>query len=141
MSCYSGDTVPLRQVLPQCVILPPLLFPLCIDQLRSVLLETAVVVTEKELQPAVIAIDKWSASEKMVLNGGKCEVPIFSTNFHEANFQPAFIANNTRLLHNPLPKFLGFTLNRLLTFAPHTQNIPIKTAVRCRVVASLNSME
>ncbi len=71
----------------------------------------------------------------------KGEVPIVSTIFHEANLQPAIVAKNTRLLHNPQPKFLGFTLNRLLTFVQHTQNIPIKAAVRCRVVAFLTSME
>ncbi len=77
----------------------------------------------------------------MVLNADKCEVKFFSTNSHEANWQPTSIANNTRLHHNPQPKFLGVTLDRLLTFGPHTQRISTKAAARCRVLASLTSKE
>ncbi len=78
-------------------------------------------VAEKELQRAVTA----------VLNADKCEVALFSTNSHEANWQPTIIANNTRLHHNTQPKFLGVTLDRLLTFGPHIQNISTKAAARC----------
>ncbi len=67
---------------------------------------------------------------------------IFSpTNSHEANWQPTTIANNTRLLHNPQPKFLGVTLDRLLTLGLHIKNISTKAAARCRVLASLTSKE
>ncbi len=75
----------------------------------------------------------------MVLNADKCEVTFFSTNSYEVNWQPTIIANNTRLHHNPLPKFLGVTLDRLLTFGPHIQNIFTKAAARCGVLASLTS--
>ncbi len=75
-------------------------------------------VAEKELQRAVIAVVEWSTSKKMVLNVDKCQATFFSTNSHEANWQPTIIANNTRLHHNPQPKFLGVTLDRLLTFGP-----------------------
>ncbi len=76
-------------------------------------------VTEKELQRAVTAVADWSVSKEMVLNADKCEGTFFSTNSHEANWQPTIIANNTRLHHNPLPKFLGVILDRLSTFVPH----------------------
>ncbi len=46
----------------------------------------------------------------MVLNASKCEVAFLSKKIHEANWQPTIIANNTRLLHNPQPAFLGVTL-------------------------------
>ncbi len=98
-------------------------------------------VAEKELQRAFTAVAKWSTSKKMVLNVNKCEVTFFSTNFHEVNWQLTIIANNTRLLHNPQPKFLGVTLDRLLTFGPHTQSISIKAAARCRVLTSLTAKE
>ncbi len=77
----------------------------------------------------------------MVLNADKCEVTFFSTNSHEANWQPTISANNTRLHHNPVPKFLGVILDRLLTFGPHIQNVSTKAAARCRVLASLTSKE
>ncbi len=77
----------------------------------------------------------------MALNADKCEVTFFSTNSHEANWQPTIIANSTRLHHNPLPKFLGVTLDRLLTFGPHIQSISTKAVARCRVLASLTSKE
>ncbi len=68
-----------------------------------------------ELQHAVTAAFKWNTSKKMVFNADKCEVTFFSTNSHEANWKPIIIANNTHLLHNPRPEFLGVTLDRLLT--------------------------
>ncbi len=77
----------------------------------------------------------------MVLNADNCEVTFFSTNSHEANWQPTIIANTTHSHHNPLPKVLGVTLDRLLTFGPHIQNISTKAAARCRVLASLTSKE
>ncbi len=88
-------------------------------------------IAEKELQRAVTAVAEWSTFKKMVLNADKCEVALFSTNSHEAHWQPTVIANNTRLHHNPEPKFLGVTLDRLLTFGPHIQNISTKAAARC----------
>ncbi len=77
----------------------------------------------------------------MVLNADKCEVTFFSTNSHKANWQTTISANNTRLHHNPLPKFPGVTLERLLTFGPHIQSISTNAAGRCRVLASFTSKE
>ncbi len=91
-------------------------------------------VAKKDPQRAVTTVAEWSISKKMVLNADNCEVKFFSTNFHEANWQPTIIANNTRLHHNPQPKFLGVTLDRLLTFGPHIQSISTKAAARCRVL-------
>ncbi len=65
----------------------------------------------------------------------------FSTNSHKANWKPTIVDNNTRLHHNPLPKFLGATLDRLLTFGPHIQSISTKAAARCRVLTSITSKE
>ncbi len=134
------------------------MFLLYIDDLRSVVLETVKaalfaddvslisshhykLVAEKELRRAVTAVADWSASKKMVLSADKCRVTLFSTNSHEANWQPTIIANSTRLHHNPLPKFLRVTRDRLLTFGPHIQSISTKAAARCRVLASLTSKE
>ncbi len=61
----------------------------------------------------------------------------FSTNSHETSWQPKIIANNTRLHHSPQPKFHLVTLDRLLTFGPHIQNISTKAAAPCRVLAPL----
>ncbi len=62
----------------------------------------------------VTAVAEWSTSKKMVFNADKCEVAFFSTDSNEANWQLTIIANNTRLHHNPRPKFLGVNL-RMLT--------------------------
>ncbi len=67
-----------------------------------------------ELQHAVTAAFKWNTSKKMVFNADKCEVTFLSTNSHEANWQPTIIVNNTHILNNLRPKFLGATLDRLL---------------------------
>ncbi len=83
-------------------------------------------VAEQELQHAVTT--EWSTSKKTVLDADKCEVTLFSTISHEANWQPTVIAINTRLHHNPQPKFLGVTLDRLLTFGPHIQSDSKKDA-------------
>ncbi len=116
---------------------------LYIDDLRSVVPETVKLalfaddvslisshhnklVAEKELQRAITAVADWSASKKMVLNADKCELTFFATNSHRADWQPSIIVNNTRLYHNPQPKFLEVTLNRLLTFGPHIQSISKK---------------
>ncbi len=94
-----------------------------------------------KLQCTVTTVAEWSTSKKMVFNADKCKVTFFSTNSHEPYWQPTIIANNTRLFHNPQPKFLRVTLDRLLTFGPHIQSTSTKAAARCRVLASLKSKE
>ncbi len=99
----TGDSAPLRQGLPQGVVLSPLPFLLYIDQLRFVGPEAVKValfadavslinshntkaVAEKELQRVVTAVAEWSTSKKMVLNADKGGVTLFSTNSHELNW-------------------------------------------------------
>ncbi len=140
------------------MVLSPLQFLLYIDDLRSVVPETVKMalftddvslisshqnklVAEKELQGMVTVIAEWSTSKEMVLNADKCEVTFFSTN-ELSNSQATIIEkNHTRLHHSLLPKFLGFTFDRLLTFGPHIQSIATKAAARCRVLAFLTSKE
>ncbi len=98
-------------------------------------------VAEKELQRVVTVVAKWSTSKKMVLNAVEREVTFFYPHSHGANWQPTIIANNTRLLHIPQPKFLRVTLDRLLTLGPHIQNVSTKAADRYQVLASLTSKE
>ncbi len=69
----------------------------------------------------------------MVLNPDICEVTFFSTNCHEAKWQPTISAKNTRLLYNPQPKFLGVTLDRLLSICqmpstrlPHLEGVELE---------------
>ncbi len=63
------------------------------------------------LRGTLTAVAEWSTSKKMVFNADKCKVTFFSTKFHEVNWQPTIISNNTRLHHNPQLTFLGVTLD------------------------------
>ncbi len=77
-----------------------------IDDLRFVEPETGKValfyhnkiVSEKELQRAIIAAAKWSS--KVAFNSEKCKLAVFTTKSHEAELKPAITANNTRRLNN-----------------------------------------
>ncbi len=99
-----GDSASLRQGLLQGVVRSPLMFLLYIDNLRSVVPETARVslfegevsiisnhhnkqVAKKELQRAVSVVAEWNTSKKMVLNADKCKLAFFTTSYHEATCQ------------------------------------------------------
>ncbi len=63
----------------------------------------------------------------------RCLTSAATTQPLTSNFvsEPSFISTNSTSLHNLQPKFLGFTLKRLLNFGPHVQNISITAATRC----------
>ena len=56
------------------------------------------------------------------LNPKKCESSFFSTDPHQATFQPLLNLLGIPLSFNPTPKFLGATVDRTLSFGAHVQS-------------------
>ncbi len=76
----------------------------------------------------------------MTLNTEKCEVAFFTSNLHEARWQPTIHLEGQPLRCTPLPKLLGVTLDRTLSFGQHIENLT-KAAGGCRVLTSLTSRQ
>ncbi len=68
------------------------------------------------MQEAVTRAAEWSRQHKMTLNTEKCEVAFFTCNLHEARWQPTIHLKGQPLRSTPLPKLLGVTLDRALSF-------------------------
>ncbi len=93
------------------------------------------------VQEAVTRVTEWSRHHKMTLNAEKCEMAFFTSNLHEARGQPTIHLDGQPLRLTPLPKLLGVTLDRALSFGQHIANITTKDAGRCRVLSSLTSKQ
>ncbi len=76
----------------------------------------------------------------MTLNTVKCEMALFKRNLHDARWQPTIHFQSQPLRYAPLPKLLGVTLDRALSFG-HIAKITAKPASRCRVLTSLTSKQ
>ncbi len=77
----------------------------------------------------------------MTLNTEKCELAFFTSNLHEAQWQPTIHHEGQSLRFTPLPQLLGVTLDRALSFGQHISNITAKAAGRCGVLISLTSKQ
>ncbi len=66
---------------------------------------------------------------------------VFTSNLHEARWQPTIHLEGQPLRFTPLPKLLGVTLDRALSFGQHIANITAKASGRCRVLTSLTSKQ
>ena len=72
----------------------------------------------------------------MELSVQKSEYSLFTTNTHEASWRPNLKLSGHALKYNPIPKFLGVTYERQLTFASHAATVGGKlqiqtSALRC----------
>ncbi len=63
----------------------------------------------------------------------KCESSLFSTDSGESHWSP--VINGVAIPTNPTPRFLGIKLDRLLTFAFHTEAVVAKKAAATPNVA------
>ncbi len=90
-------------------------------------------VAEAAIQEAITNIADWSRRLKLTLNASKCEVAFFTNNSKEARWQPSVQLDGALLTTTSLPKFLGVTIDRALSFGPS------KAFNRGRVLASLTS--
>ena len=71
--------------------------------------------------PIFHRLETWSNLWRLPLNPKKCESSFFSTDPHQATFQPRLNLLGFPLLFNPSPKFLGVTFDWTLSFGAHVQ--------------------
>ncbi len=96
-------------------------------------------VAEAAIQEAISNVAEWSQRRKLTLNASKCEVAFFTNNLKEARCQSSLQLDGALLNTTSLPKFLGVTIDRALSFGPHVAAVVSKASNRCRVIASLTS--
>ena len=70
------------------------------------------------VQSSLIVLETWSNLWRLPLNPKKCESTFFSTDPHQATFQPRLNLLGFPLLFNSTPKFLGVTLIGLYPLGP-----------------------
>ncbi len=96
-------------------------------------------VAEAAIHEAITNVAEWSRCRKLTLNASKCEVAFFTNNLKEARWQPSLQVDGTTLSTTSLPKLLGVTIDRALSFVQHVAAVVSKASNRCRVLASLTS--
>ena len=76
---------------------------------------------------------------RLPLNPKKCESFFFSTDPHQATFEPRLNLLGFPLLFNPTPKFLGVTFDRTLSFGAHVQSLCSKFYPRHKALRSITT--
>ena len=87
--------------------------------------------------PILPRLETWSNLWRLPLNPKKCESFFFSTDPHQATFQPRLNLLGFPLLFNPTPKFLGVTFDRTLSFGAHVQSLCFKFYPRHKALRSI----
>ena len=87
--------------------------------------------------PILPRLETWSNLWRLPLNPKKCESSFFSTDPHQATFQPRLNLLGFPLLFNPTPKFLGVTFDRTLSFGAHVQSLCSKFYPRHKALRSI----
>ena len=82
-------------------------------------------------------LETWSNLWRLPLNPKKCESRFFSTDPHQATFEPRLNLLGFPLLFNPTPKFLGVTFDRTLSFGVHVQSLCSKFYPRHKALRSI----
>ena len=83
-------------------------------------------------------LETWSNLWRLPLNPKKCESSFFfSTDPHQATFEPRLNLLGFPLLFNPTPKFLGVTFDRTLSFGAHVQSLCSKFYPRHKALRSI----
>ena len=88
------------------------------------------------VQSFFAVLETWSNLWRLPLNPKKCESYFFSTDSHQATFEPRLNLLGFPLLFNPTPKFLGVTFDRTLSFGAHVQFLCSKFYPRHKATAS-----
>ena len=89
------------------------------------------------VQSSLNVLETWSNLWRLSLNAKKCESSFFSTDPHQATFQPLLNLLGVPLLFNPTPKFLGVTFDRTLSFRALVQSLCSKFYSRHKALLSI----
>ena len=89
------------------------------------------------VQSSLAVLETWPNLWRLPLNPKKCESSFFSTDPHQATFQPRLNLLGFPLLFNPTPKFLGVTFDRTLSFGAHVQSLCSKFYPRHKALRSI----
>ena len=87
------------------------------------------------VQSSLNVLETWSNLWRLPLNPKKCEF-FFSTDHHQATFQPLLNLLGIPLSFNPTPKFLAVTFDRTLSFGAHVQSLCSKFYPRHKALYS-----
>ena len=158
---FNGTTSSSRQLhqgVPQGSVLSPLLFIFYINNLAKLLPadnincmfadDVSILSTHRDKQKAVESVQRavdivveWCAEWKLKLNATKSEVSFFSSWTGDAKWEPTITIDGAAIKYNPLPVLLGVTLDRQLTFSPHTENVAERAIGKTRMLAALSHSE
>ncbi len=72
---------------------------------------------------------EWNKRCKPTLNASKYEVAFFTKNSKEACLQPSAQLDGGPLTTTSLPKFLGVTIDRTISFGPHVATVVSKASL------------
>ena len=144
----------IRRGVPQGSVLGPVLFILFVDDITKDLPRGAhaslyaddlaiwssspdPLKASSVVQSSLAVLETWSNLWRLPLNPKKCESSFFSTDPHQATFQPRLNLLGFPLLFNPTPKFLGVTFDRTLSFGAHVQSLCSKFYPRNKALRSI----